>query len=180
MEIMTKIRYDLKKAFLKLSKKSTLSCSRDIIKCKHFLHYWPFVRGIYRSSVNSPHKGQWHRALMFPLIGAIINGWVNNHEAGDLRCHLAHYDPLVMPYGGMEFGQSWLRYWLGAIGHQAITWTKIDQIQRWIYVDLSSVLGALLHSHEGSFNCLRYKSVFDMGLKSILWSYSHISKDTES
>ena len=42
----------------------------DIIKWKHFPHYWPFVRGIHRSPVNSPHKGQWHGALMFSLICA--------------------------------------------------------------------------------------------------------------
>ena len=30
----------------------------DIIKWKHFSRYWPFVRGIHRSPVNSPHKGQ--------------------------------------------------------------------------------------------------------------------------
>ena len=24
--------------------------------------YWPFVRGIHRSHVDSPHKGQWRRA----------------------------------------------------------------------------------------------------------------------
>ena len=30
--------------------------------------YWPFVRGIHRSPVNSPYKGQWHGALMFSLI----------------------------------------------------------------------------------------------------------------
>ena len=40
-----------------------------------FLRYWPFVRGIHRSPVNSPHKGQWH-----------------NREAGDLRRHRGHYD----------------------------------------------------------------------------------------
>ena len=28
-------------------------------------HYWSFVRGIHRSPVNSPHKGQWRGALMF-------------------------------------------------------------------------------------------------------------------
>ena len=28
----------------------------------------PFVRGIHRSPVSSPHKGQWHGALMFSLI----------------------------------------------------------------------------------------------------------------
>ena len=37
----------------------------DVIKWKHFPRYWPFVRGIHRSTVNSPHKGQWHGALVF-------------------------------------------------------------------------------------------------------------------
>ena len=46
--------------------------------------------------VNSPHKGQWRGALMFPLICAWINCWVNNRKAGDLRRHLAHYDVSVM------------------------------------------------------------------------------------
>ena len=40
----------------------------DVIKWKHFPRYWPFVRGIHRSPVNSPHKGQWRGALMFSLI----------------------------------------------------------------------------------------------------------------
>ena len=43
-----------------------------------------------------PHKGQWRGGLMFSLICAWINGWVNNHEADDLRCHRAHYDISVM------------------------------------------------------------------------------------
>ena len=46
--------------------------------------------------VNSPHKGQWRGALMFTLICARINDWVNNREAGDLRRHLDHYDVIVM------------------------------------------------------------------------------------
>ena len=46
--------------------------------------------------VNSPHKGQWRRALMFSLICARINDWVNNREAGDLRRHRGHYDVNVM------------------------------------------------------------------------------------
>ena len=43
-----------------------------------------------------PHKGQWGGALMFSLIWAWINDWVNNREAGDLRHHRAHYDVIVM------------------------------------------------------------------------------------
>ena len=68
----------------------------DLIKWKHFPSYWPFVRGIHRSPVNSPHKGQWRGVLMFSKICAWIIGWVNNCEAGDLRCHCAHYDVTVM------------------------------------------------------------------------------------
>ena len=67
----------------------------DVIKRKHFSRYWPLVRGIHRSPVNSPHKGQWRGALMFSLICARINGWVNNGETGDLRRHRAHYDVIV-------------------------------------------------------------------------------------
>ena len=48
----------------------------DVIKWKHFLRYWSFVRGIHRLPVNSPHKGQWCGTLMFSLICAWINGWV--------------------------------------------------------------------------------------------------------
>ena len=34
---------------------------------------------------------------MFSLIGIGINGWVNNHEAVDLRRYQAQYDVTVMP-----------------------------------------------------------------------------------
>ena len=48
----------------------------DVIRWKHFPRYWPFVRGI--------HRWAW------------INSWGNNHEAGDLTHHRAHYDVIVM------------------------------------------------------------------------------------
>ena len=68
----------------------------DVIKWKHFPRNWSFVRGIHRSPVNSPHKGQWRGALMFYLICVWINDWVNNGEAGDLRRYRIHYDVTVM------------------------------------------------------------------------------------
>ena len=46
--------------------------------------------------MNSPHKGQWHGALLFPLICVWINDWVNNREAGNLRRFRAHYDVIIM------------------------------------------------------------------------------------
>ena len=72
----------------------------DVIKWKHFPRYWPFVWGIHRSPVNSPHKGQWRGALMFTLIW---HGWVNNRETSDLRRHRAYYDVIIMT--GLFLGQ---------------------------------------------------------------------------
>ena len=51
---------------------------------------------IHQSPVNSPHKGQWRGALLFSLICAWINGWVNNRESGDVRRHRAYYNVIVM------------------------------------------------------------------------------------
>ena len=67
----------------------------DVIKWKHFPRYWPFVRGI---PMNSPHKCHWRGALIFSLICAWINGWVNTREAGHLIHHGAHYDVIVMNF----------------------------------------------------------------------------------
>ena len=76
----------------------------DVIKWKHFPCYWPFVRGIHWSPVNSLNKGQWRWALMFSLICVWINGWVNNREAGDLRRHRAHHNVIVMhTVQGLEY-----------------------------------------------------------------------------
>ena len=62
---------------------------------KHFPRYWPFVRGINRSPVNSSYKGQWRGALMFDLICCTwIKGRLINGEAGDWRRHRAHYHNL--------------------------------------------------------------------------------------
>ena len=59
---------------------------------RHFPRYWPFVRGIHRS----PLKSQWHGALMFSLIYAWMNVWVNNGGLGDLRHRRTHYGVTVM------------------------------------------------------------------------------------
>ena len=43
-----------------------------------------------------PVQGQGCEALMFSLICAWINGWVNYGEAGDLRRNHARYDVIVI------------------------------------------------------------------------------------
>ena len=51
---------------------------------------------------NSPVHGEFPaqrpvtRSFDVPLICARIYGWVNSHEAGDLRRHHSHYDVIVM------------------------------------------------------------------------------------
>ena len=58
----------------------------DVIEWKHIPRYWPFLRGIHGSPVNSPHKGQWREALIFSLICV----WIDDWGAGDLRRHRSH------------------------------------------------------------------------------------------
>ena len=44
------------------------------------------------------HKGKWRGTLMFSLICAWTNSWLNNREAGDLTRHRAHYDVTLIVY----------------------------------------------------------------------------------
>ena len=93
----------------------------EVIKWKHFPRYSSFVRGIHRSPVNSPYKGQRRGALVFPLNCVWINGWVNSREAGDLRPYRTHCDVTVM----FHFFPHTIHFhslvpWVCVMGH--ITW----------------------------------------------------------
>ena len=68
----------------------------DVIKWKHFPRHWYFIRGILRSAVDSPHKGQWGGALVFSSIYTWTNGWTNNGDASDLRRYRPHNDVTEM------------------------------------------------------------------------------------
>ena len=61
-----------------------------------FPRYWIFVRRIHLSPMKSPHRGQWHRVLIWSLICAWTNGRVNNQYACDLRRNSAQYDVTVL------------------------------------------------------------------------------------
>ena len=63
-----------------------------------FFALMPFVRGIHRSPMNSPHQGQWRGALKFSLICVWTNGWAHNRDAGDMRHHRTHYYVTVIHY----------------------------------------------------------------------------------
>ena len=81
------------------------SAHDDVIKWKHFPHYWPFAWGIHRSPVNSLHKGQWRRALMFSLICIWINGCKGSKQLwGWWFQMLSHYDVIVMKSASRPLG----------------------------------------------------------------------------
>ena len=97
LQAQTLLRYWSKYEDFQLRNAFEVACKHDdVIKWKHFACYWPFVQGILWSPVNSLHKGQWHRALMFSLICAWIIGWINSDEASDLRQSHSHYDITVI------------------------------------------------------------------------------------
>ena len=113
----------------------------DIIKWKHFPRYWPFVPGIHRSPVNSPHKAQWRGALMFSLIWAWMNGCENNREVGDSRRHRAHYDVTVM---GVHCIVAEVDYYPGSLAlRQALSWARLatyHHIWRGVYIPMHNYL----------------------------------------
>ena len=75
--------------------------------------------GIHQSLMNSLYTGQSRGALMYSLICAWINGWVNHRETGDLRCHPGHYDVIGMS-GDNGKSKIWkMQYWT-LVSHSSI------------------------------------------------------------
>ena len=72
--------------------------------------WWRHQMDTFFRLVNFPHKGQSRGALIFSLICAWINGWINNREAGDFRRQQAQYDVTVMVYLQSKHNQNqcWL------------------------------------------------------------------------
>ena len=130
----------------------------DVIKWKHFLRHWPFVRGIHRPPVNSPHKGQWRGTLMFSLIYAWINGWVNNCEAGDLIRHVGHYDVILMTMCIIMILQWFVQR---NVYNMNTVWLWTDAISKTL-VTLSAIMNTpciiILHSKQ-----LHHPNVADLG-----------------
>ena len=67
--------------------------------CSNHLSWWRHqletFSALLELCANSPHKGQWRGALMFPLICAWSVSWVKRY-AGDMRRYRTHYDVTVM------------------------------------------------------------------------------------
>ena len=158
----------------------------DVIKWKIFSHYWPFVRGIHRSPVNSPHKGQWRGAFIFSLICAWINAWVNNRKAGDLGLHRAHYDVTIMSYktGGYilwrlnVFALNYKRcnYVWGILGYKAeVKKRLIDQRILWRHqMAMFSVLLALCERNTSVTGGFSHKGQWCGALFSLICAWTNV------
>ena len=76
-----------------------MSWHDDVIKWKHFPHYWPFVRGIPGHRWIPHTKASDAELWCFDLR---LNKWLSKQSGGwNLRRHHAHYDVIVM--GGLRF-----------------------------------------------------------------------------
>ena len=97
---------------------------------------------------NSPvtcDKGQWRGALMFSLICAWINGWVNNRDTCDLRRHRTHYDVTVM------------------------TWDRASRIRSKSFMTCTSHMFRLITSHPKRFIFIfGWEEALNQNLKKIL------------
>ena len=67
--------------------RSIFKCHHDITKWKHVPRYCPFVRGIHRSPVNSPHKATITQAFDVPLLLVWTICWTNTWLIGNSRRH---------------------------------------------------------------------------------------------
>ena len=66
---------------------------------RHEMEVFSALLALYAGNspvTDSPHKSQWIRALMFSLICAWTNSWVNNRDAVNLRRHRAHHNVTLM------------------------------------------------------------------------------------
>ena len=99
----------------------------------HFPCYWPFVRGIHRSPVNSPHKGQWHGALLFSLICALNKrlskqswGWWFEMPSRSLWRHCNDYQTILYI--------SYCMYWRHLQARVSGIWTTNNSHGFWWYI----------------------------------------------
>ena len=75
----------------------------EVMTWKRCLHYWPFVKGIHRWPVNSPHKGPVRQTFDISFVVSIPRLLHKQSSCGDLKwydmwCHCNHgRETLEMP-----------------------------------------------------------------------------------
>ena len=103
----------------------------------------PFLRGIHRSPVDSPHKGPVARSFYFHFYTCIyiyFNGWRHIGVGGDLRRHNAHVTSLQC--------------------EKTYTKRALERVSVWLYAALPETLSALHkpYSHFPRAAILSYRT----------------------
>ena len=111
----------------------------NVIRRKHFPCYWPFVRGIHWSLVDSPHKGQWCRALMFSLMCTWTNAWTNMGIACDLSSHVVHVTSLLCQSSPRHIFFIWCLFYVDSPTHVL----PGQMLNYW-----KTLIPPLIHEHE--------------------------------
>ena len=146
-----------------------------------------FVRGIHRWLVNSRHKGPVTRkmflfddvmkefpsqrpiALMSSVTSAWTNGWVNNRDASDLRCHRAHYEVIVMCFvesfcslgNHVRWNVKTVMFWISFL-KASFTYSFPSNLMLW---DRANVIAILKTTITDAFSWMKI-SVFFQGSNS--------------
>ena len=106
---------------------------------KDDLVYWglnKMVDTLQMTFLNAPF---WKRIFIWKIL---ITDW-------SLKITHLTYCGLVMAYGGRDLGQHWLRLWLVAWWHQAITWTSVNlSSMRSCVIQLSAILQEIPGDNE--------------------------------
>ena len=142
-----------------------------MIKWKHFPRYWPFVWGIHRWPVNFPHKGRWRGALLFSLICALTNGWVNKRNAGDLIHHRAHFDVTAMISRYFKIPHPYLGFHIDEVPTDFVySWARRYKV--WTAICIPDIGQNFIEVHDTGQICRngvdsRHKQT--IGMASVVW-----------
>ena len=114
------------------------------------------------------HKGQWRGALMFSLICAWINAWVNNRGAGDLRRQRAHYKVTVMIFVlCLVISDDIFKVvcmFLASLRKWFTQWRLVTHIY-WVIIGSSNVLSPVQH-HAITYGNTDFLSIPSLGTNS--------------
>ena len=119
-----------------------------VMKWKHFPRYWPFVRGIHRSPVDSPHKGPVTRSFVQELLTKQTKGrWIKMSLCSfdvAVMTHLTSNGPpkSLLCYGCM------IAYMFGVVNFDALTQASEFRIERRQIVFLCWMKDLKLGSHQ--------------------------------
>ena len=130
----------------------------DVTPRKRFPRYRPFVRGIHRSAVDSPHKVPVTPTLMFSLMLASTNSWIIRRVAGDLRRHDAHCDVIVMQNIGHDKDMYDMVLWDTDHGiHRFMCFNPLSARTALIWLLMHWLLASPEHQHPWYWLCRKRK-----------------------